>query len=339
MSFQPLPDDEPGLSRLGISRPGPENLAPSRLAPSRLAPSRLAPSRLAPSRLAPDRRALSAGPWSAELVGDELAHISYLGRPVLRAVKAVVRDQDWRTPQPAVRTLEVTQDNGLLQARWTVRFAGHGVEYDGFLTADFTPAAVEIAFEGTAVHTFRSNRIGLVVLHPPGDAGRDVTVEHPDGGSTAAQFPNDISPHQPFMDIAALEWADADAGTAFRLSFTGDVFETEDQRNWTDGSFKTYSTPLARPFPVDVAAGDAVRQAVRLEAAIMDAGTVDAAIVDAGSLESQESTGAAAGTSAGRFAAGANGTPTRIAASLGPAAARVPRLAVGQDPGPECFPR
>lgn len=297
MSFQPLPDDEPGLSRLGPSRPGPENLAPS--------------------RLAPDRRALSAGPWSAELVGDELAHISYLGRPVLRAVKAVVRDQDWRTPQPAVRTLEVTQDNGLLQARWTVRFAGHGVEYDGHLTADFTPAAVEIAFEGTAVHAFRSNRIGLVVLHPPADAGGDVTVEHPDGGSTVAQFPNDISPHQPFMDIAALKWADA--GTAFRLSFTGDVFETEDQRNWTDASFKTYSTPLARPFPVDVAAGSVVRQSVLLEAA---------------SFEPQEAVEAAA---VGLARVTSDASPL-VGGSLGKAAGLVPGVAVGAGAQPGLLP-
>ena len=30
------------------------------------------------------------------------------------------------------------------------------------------------------------------------------------------------------------------------LAFEGDIFEMEDQRNWTDASFKTYCTPLAR---------------------------------------------------------------------------------------------
>ncbi|UVJ41357.1 hypothetical protein [Arthrobacter sp. CJ23] len=281
MSFQSLPDAEPGLSVPESSLAG-------------------------PSRLTPARRALSAGPWSAELVGDELAHISYLGRPVLRAVKAVVRDQDWQTPQPAVRTVDVTQDGERLRADWTVRYAGHGVEYIGRLRADFTVEAVEIAFDGTALHAFRSNRIGLVVLHPPADAGRDITVVHPDGGSTAAQFPRDISPHQPFMDIAALEWTAA--GTAFRLSFAGDVFETEDQRNWTDGSFKTYGTPLARPFPVDVTAGDAVRHVVRLDATVLDGAALDAATLNTATPAVPETV------------------------TLGPAAARVPGLAVGAGP-------
>jgi len=257
-------------------------------------------------RLAPPVRLLAAGPWSAQLVGDELAYLSYAGRQVLRAVKAVVRDQDWRTPQPTLAAVDVTQGDEALHVRWTVTYAGYGVEYDGVLTATFTPAAVEIAFEGTANHAFRSNRIGIVVLHPPTDAGRDVTVEHPNGSITAAQFPQDISPHQPFMDIAALEWADA--GTAFRLSFTGDVFETEDQRNWTDASFKTYSTPLALPFPVAVAAGDTVRQSV---------------LLDVATFEPQEAVEvAAAGTVRGVL-------ESRLRASLGDIAGQVPSLAVG----------
>jgi hypothetical protein len=269
------------------------------------------------ARLAPPRQALSAGPWAAHLVGDELAHISYAGRPVLRAVKAVVRDQDWRTPQPTLGNFEIIRDVKGLRARWKVGFAGYGVEYQGELTAEFTPAAVEIAFEGSAIHAFHSNRIGLVVLHPPEDAGRNVTVEHSDGTSTGERFPVEVSPHQPFMDIAALQWADA--GTAFRLSFTGDVFETEDQRNWTDASFKTYSTPLARPFPVHIGAGDVVRQSVRLEAA---------------SLEPPEAVEVAAGSRSDGMAATAQAAPTRSAAKLGAVAGRVPALAVGAGPQP-----
>ena len=96
------------------------------------------------ARLAPPVRVLSAGPWTARLVGDELAHISYAGRPVLRAVKAVVRDQDWRTPQPSVRSVEINQDDDGLHARWTVVFAGYGVEYDAVMSAVFTPATLEI---------------------------------------------------------------------------------------------------------------------------------------------------------------------------------------------------
>ena len=38
----------------------------------------------------------------------------------------------------------------------------------------------------------------------------------------------------------------------------------EDQRNWTDASFKTYSTPLRIPYPVEVAPGQDPVQAVTM---------------------------------------------------------------------------
>ena len=39
---------------------------------------------------------------------------------------------------------------------------------------------------------------------------------------------------------------------------------TEDQRNWTDASFKTYCTPLEIPYPVQVTKGDKVYQRIVL---------------------------------------------------------------------------
>ena len=42
------------------------------------------------------------------------------------------------------------------------------------------------------------------------------------------------------------------------------MFETEDQRNWADGSFKTYCRPLDRPFPYDLSEGERVWQRVAI---------------------------------------------------------------------------
>ena len=44
----------------------------------------------------------------------------------------------------------------------------------------------------------------------------------------------------------------------------GDTFEMEDQRNWTDASYKTYVRPLALPWPYTIAAGDELDQSVTL---------------------------------------------------------------------------
>jgi hypothetical protein len=49
------------------------------------------------------------------------------------------------------------------------------------------------------------------------------------------------------------------------IRFDGGLFETEDQRNWTDPSFKTYSPPLRVPFPRAYKKGEEVRQRVVVE--------------------------------------------------------------------------
>jgi hypothetical protein len=53
-------------------------------------------------------------------------------------------------------------------------------------------------------------------------------------------------------------------------------FEMEDQRNWTDASFKTYSTPLELPFPVEVAAGERIFQRVVLSLLTHETATMKA---------------------------------------------------------------
>lgn len=42
----------------------------------------------------------------------------------------------------------------------------------------------------------------------------------------------------------------------------GDTYEMEDQRNWTDASYKTYVRPLARPWPYQIAPGEVVDQTI-----------------------------------------------------------------------------
>jgi D-apionolactonase len=217
------------------------------------------------SRLLAPAQTIEYGSWRLQLRGDELADIDYRGHPVLRAIRPVVRDHDWRTLSPSVDSMTSRDDLGAFTLGLTIGFAGFGAEYRAGLTLQASGNELTVIFDGIAPSDFRSNRIGLVVMHRPDDAGRNVTITAPDQTRAERAFPTEISPHQPFMNIAAMSW-ERD-GAAFRLEFSGDIFETEDQRNWTDASFKTYSTPLSRPFPVTVHAGDRVHQSIRLTAA------------------------------------------------------------------------
>lgn len=209
---------------------------------------------------------VEVGPWRLELRGTELADLTHRGVLVLRAVRFVTRDHDWRTADDTVvrRTVEVHDDVPAAHLRIEATSGYDGVpvlEYALDVTLDGGTVLVDAT--ATTVAPFRRNRVGLVVLHPPTLAGTPLTVRHTSGPPTEQVLPTWIAPHQPAVDVVGYAWT-VD-GIDAELHLSGDGFEMEDQRNWTDASFKTYSTPLAEPFPVALDAGTVVRQAVALQ--------------------------------------------------------------------------
>jgi len=204
---------------------------------------------------------IALGDWTIEVRDDDLSVIRYRGADVLRSIRPVARDRNWATPQWRIGGIEELP-NGIRMALRTTQL---GSDLDASLTATASGAALEVVFEATSAIDFQTNRTGLVVLHPPQLAGTALRVVHASGGEERTAFPGDIAPHQPAFDIARLAWEHD--GLAIECAFAGDVFEMEDQRNWTDASFKTYSRPLAEPFPYPIAAGETVRQAISVTAA------------------------------------------------------------------------
>lgn len=210
---------------------------------------------------------LTAGGWTLRLTeSGALANIFLGDEEVLRGLAVVVRDADWGTVEGEVVVGEVRAARNSFDASVTSRNRRAEIDFEWKGTVSGTAdGVVRFDFRGEARSRFRSNRIGLVALHSLNWAGRTVEVTHSDGSMTEAAYPALVSPHQPFLDVASLRQRTVE-GCEVKIDFTGDVFETEDQRNWSDGSFKTYSRPLACPFPVDFTPDDVVRQAVILSA-------------------------------------------------------------------------
>jgi hypothetical protein len=99
------------------------------------------------------------------------------------------------------------------------------------------------------------------VLHPvKALAGSSCKITHADGSISSSHFPEYVAPLNPFKNIGAMQWECN--GHKYNLAFQGETFETEDQRNWTDASYKTFCTPLDKPFPVQMLKGDEVCQCV-----------------------------------------------------------------------------
>jgi hypothetical protein len=212
----------------------------------------------------PEGRTLRAGQLSAELVDGNLRDIRYAGTELIRAISFLVRDRRWATFAAEIADLQVAQDadSFVVSYRATVR--------DGAAVLTYT-ARIAGAADGTLTFAcalrpqtdFVTCRAGFVVLHPAHVAGQEVAIEHADGRHVQAAFPHLIDPVQPMLDLRALTH-DAAPGLAVTCRMEGDVFEMEDQRNWSDASFKTYVRPLSRPWPYTLPAGEVIRQAVTL---------------------------------------------------------------------------
>lgn len=225
----------------------------------------------------PSRRTLRAGPLLAIYEAGDLRYLKVGGVEVCRRWYAAVRDHNWGTV-PGVISDEVIEETAAgFRVTYTSTHQQGGIHFvwraaiiatadlAGSSPGDSTHVYVEFRFDGEARSTFRRNRIGFCVLHPPNCAGMPVWIHHSDGTMAKnLNFPELISPDNPFRDVTTIQ---PQSSHQAWWKFEGEVFETEDQRNWIDASFKTFCTPLSRPFPVEVQAGVRVMQTVTMSVA------------------------------------------------------------------------
>ena len=206
----------------------------------------------------------AAGPLTFDLVAGNLRTIRVGGAELLRGIQYLVRERDWGTLAPTITDLRIDR-NGSEEVRIAYRATctgpdGARLDYEAAIVA--TPAGLDFIVDNVARDDFTANRVGFCILHPAGLAGSPLSVEHGDGSIERSAFPVLIEPWQPFTDIRALTHEQDGLVVACRLD--GDTFEMEDQRNWSDASYKTYVRPLARPWPYVIPAGTRDRQSVRL---------------------------------------------------------------------------
>ena len=187
-----------------------------------------------------------------------IRHVRWGGQEIVRAIYGAVRDHNWATIPSAITNLKTEIGNDSFRISFDVSCREREVDYFWRGTIRGEPSGkITYVFDGEARSNFQRNRIGLCVLHPIEDcAGRRCAIEHVDGSREIGTFPGAISPQQPFFDIRAVEYGQV------QIRCEGETFEMEDQRNWGDASFKTYSTPQRLPKPAPVSIGHSVRHEV-----------------------------------------------------------------------------
>ena len=224
--------------------------------------------------LLPEQTQLCAGPLSMIFEAGDLRYIRFGDHEILRRIYVAIRDHNWDTILPQLSNVQIEQDGDAFRITYDVENKQSEVDFfwKGTITGDAN-GTVTFSMDGEARSTFRRNRIGFCVLHPMACAGVPCRIEKVDGAVEESTYPisiapqylidGEIKPVAPFNNMRAVRY-EITSGVEAEVRFEGETFEMEDQRNWTDASYKTYGTPLSQPFPVEVAAGTKIAQRITL---------------------------------------------------------------------------
>ena len=223
-----------------------------------------------------DALQVRAGDLSAEFAAGGLRYLRMDGVEVARRIVVAVRDQAWNTVPGVLSDVRIHQTGD----EFRIAFSSHHEAdelcfiWKGTIsgTAD---GSCSFSMDGSAVTAFPYRRIGICVLHPPEEfAGRSFSATG-GGAAISGQLPDLVAPPGPSAGIdeplipAFARLALSGRHVSAEFSFSGDHFEIEDQRNWTDASFKSYSRlPIISAEPEHLAAGTRLQQAVSVSVTV-----------------------------------------------------------------------
>ncbi len=220
----------------------------------------------------PEQTQLRAGPLSTVFEAGDLRYIRFGDHEILRRVYIAVRDHNWDTILPQLSNVQIEGEGDAFRITYDVENKHGAVDFfwGGTITGG-ADGTITFSMDGEVRSTFHRNRIGFCVLHPMGVAGVACRIEKVDGAVEESTYPISIAPQHlidgeikpvaPFNNMRAVSY-EVTTGVEAEVRFEGEIFEMEDQRNWTDASYKTYGTPLSEPFPVEVPAGTKISQRI-----------------------------------------------------------------------------
>jgi D-apionolactonase len=216
---------------------------------------------------------LRAGRLSASLEGAELVDVRWGGLDIASRIQVTVRDPGWGTVPTTLRSSSIEQT---ANAFHVVIEATHqnddvGFAWRGEFEGDDT-GALRFAIDGLAERSFDYRRIGICVLHPARSYTGAAYRVTDGSGFVEGKFRAEITPqlliderYHPMIEAFSVIDIRFPGRVSATFSFEGEWFELEDQRNWTDASFKTYPTPLERSEPRTLVEGTEVTQSMSLQ--------------------------------------------------------------------------
>ena len=190
-----------------------------------------------------------------------------------RRIYVAVRDVDWDTIPGEISDLRVRHDDDSFEVAYRRRHRRGPIVVD--LVVSFVGAAdgtIRCSMDGLTRDEFRYYRIGFCVLHPARSGAGARYRAAGKAGPFGGRLPTLIEPpriengaYQPLVPAySTLELEQTD-GLDVRFDFEGDLFEMEDERSWTDASFKTFCPPYAAGI-LSAVEGSKIHQQIQITA-------------------------------------------------------------------------
>ena len=223
----------------------------------------------------PEGTQLRAGPLSMIFESGDLRYIRFGDHEILRRVYVAVRDHNWDTILPQLSNVQIEREDDAFRITYDVenkqwrRSISSGRGQSQGTQMGPSPSRWTGRHDQPSVATESAS----VCCTRWAVQGVPCRIEKVDGAVEESAYPISIAPQHlidgeikpvaPFNNMRAVSY-EVTAGVEAEVRFEGEVFEMEDQRNWTDASYKTYGTPLSEPFPVEVPAGTKISQRITL---------------------------------------------------------------------------
>ena len=214
----------------------------------------------------PDATQVAHGGFTLDLAHAAIRNIKYEGTQLIDLLYTSIRPSDWSTLGSDERTEDVKVVGNDCVITITESLAGAmSAETKITLSASNT-FSVDYELKGLAEYSV--NRWGICFCLNTADWMRSIVKA---SGDTYA-LKEDISPQRVVDGVIQGIFPASDEidflapdQRSIKVKSSGRVLEAEDQRNWTDNTYKIYSGSLREPRPFTTSTGSLWKQSIRFE--------------------------------------------------------------------------
>ncbi len=224
----------------------------------------------------PDTTQVTHGGFTLDLARDAIRNITYDGAQIIDLLYTAIRPLDWSTLAPD----EHSEDIQIIGNDCVISITD---SFTGVMTSQTRVTlssgnAFSVAYELHGLTEYSVNRWGICFCLNTAEWMGSAVLSL----GNRYSLMEDIAPQRAvdgviqglFPPSSELHFVAPDMRFIKALS-SGKVLEAEDQRNWTDNTFKIYSGSLSEPRPYKVTAGSHWKQSVEFEVGAPSQATPD----------------------------------------------------------------